>query len=171
MILAIGNAGGNIVEAIRRETKHAEMKKTQYVFADCNEDDLRKREAAGENIVLLDICSDSFPVDVFKDATKLIIVVGLGGQTGTKFVKLAATAAKDAGVEDIKVVATIPFIFEGEDKVQYAVSAAQRLSAIGGLKLSVFNNDELMTKYPDLNFFNAFETADKEIGDIISKLK
>lgn len=27
MILAIGNAGGNIVEAIRRETKHAEMKK------------------------------------------------------------------------------------------------------------------------------------------------
>lgn len=26
MILAIGNAGGNIVEAIRRETKHAEMK-------------------------------------------------------------------------------------------------------------------------------------------------
>lgn len=171
MILAIGNAGGNIVEAIRRETKHAEMKKTQYVFADCNEDDLRKREAAGEKIVLLDICSDSFPVDVFKDATKLIIVVGLGGQTGTKLVKLAATAAKDAGVEDIKVVATIPFIFEGEDKVQYAVSAAQRLSAIGGLKLSVFNNDELMTKYPDLNFFNAFETADKEIGDIISKLK
>lgn len=101
----------------------------------------------------------------------ILVVVGLGGQTGTKFVKLAATAAKDAGVEDIKVVATIPFIFEGEDKVQYAVSAAQRLSAIGGLKLSVFNNDELMTKYPDLNFFNAFETADKEIGDIISKLK
>lgn len=27
MILAIGNAGGDIVEAIRRETKHAEMKK------------------------------------------------------------------------------------------------------------------------------------------------
>ena len=132
---------------------------------------MRKREAAGEKIALLDTCSDSFPADVFKDAAKLIIVVGLGGQTGTKFVELAATAAKDAGVEDIKVVATIPFIFEGEDKLQYAVSAAQRLSAISGLKLSVFNNDELMTKYPDLNFFNAFEAADKEIGDIISKLK
>lgn len=170
LILAIGNAGGNIVKAIGQETKLSELKNVWYVFADCNEDDLRKHEATGVNTVLFESGSDSFPVDVFKDATKLIIVVGLGGQTGTKFVELAAIAAKDAGVEDIKVVATIPFIFEGEDKLQYAVSAAQRLSAIGGLKLSVFNNDELMTKYPDLNFFNAFETADKEIGNIISKL-
>lgn len=171
MILAIGNAGGNIVEAIRRETKHTEMKKTQYVFADCNEDDLKKREAAGEKIVLIDSCSDSFPVDVFKDAAKLIIVVGLGGHTGTKFVELAAIAAKEAGVDEINVVVTIPFIFEGDNRLQYAVSATQRLSTITGLQLSVFSNEELMTKYPDLNFFNAFEAADNEMRDIISELK
>lgn len=82
----------------------------------------------------------------------------------------AATAAKDAGVDDIKVVATIPFVFEGDNRLQYAVSAAQRLSAISGLKLSVFNNEELMTKYSDLNFFNAFEAVDKEISDIIANL-
>ena len=171
MILAIGNAGGNIVEAIRRESKHSELNNVQYVFADCNDDDLKKREAIGVKIRLLDSCSNSFPADVFKNVSKLIIVAGLGGQAGTKFVGLSAIAAKEAGVEDIIVVATTPFKFEGDNRLQYAVSAAQCLSAIDGLKLLVFNNEELLTKYPDLNFFNAFEAADKEIGDIISKLK
>lgn len=132
---------------------------------------MRKLEAAGEKIVLLDTCSDSFPADVFKDAAKLIIVVGLGGHTGTKFVELAAIAAKEAGVDEINVVVTIPFIFEGDNRLQYAVSATQRLSTITGLQLSVFNNEELMMKYPDLNFFNAFEAADNEMRDIISELK
>lgn len=171
MILAIGNAGGNIIEAIRKETKHTEMKKTQYVFADSNEGDLRKHEATRVKVVLLYSCSDSFPADVFKDVSKLIIVVGLGGQTGTKFVELAAIAAKGSGIDNVIVVATIPFVFEGDNRHQYAVSAAKRLSTIDGLNLSVFNNEELMTKSPDLNFFNAFDAADKEIGDIISKLK
>lgn len=170
MILAIGNAGGNIVEAIGRGPKHPELKNAQNVFADSNEDDLKKHEAIGGKIVLLDSCNDSFPADVFKNVSKLIIVAGLGGQTGTKFVEFAATAAKDAEVDEIKVVVTIPFIFEGDNRLQYAVSAAQRLSSISGLKLSVFNNEELMTKYPNLNFFNAFEAADKEISDIIVNL-
>lgn len=170
MILAIGNAGGNIVEEISRDSKLSEQNNVQYVFADCNDDDLKKREAVGGKIILLDSCSDSFSADVFKDAAKLIIVVGLGGHTGTKFVELAAIAAKEAGVDEINVVVTIPFIFEGDNRLQYAVSATQRLSTISGLKLSVFNNEELMTKYPDLNFFNAFEAVDKEISDIIANL-
>lgn len=41
MILAIGNAGGNIVESIRRDTKHAGLKDARYVFADCNIEDLK----------------------------------------------------------------------------------------------------------------------------------
>lgn len=124
MILAIGNAGGNIIEAVRRETKHTEMNKAQYVFADSNEGDLRKHEGTGGKVILLDSCSDSFPADFFKDVSKLIIVVGLGGQTGTKFVELATVVAKDAGVDEIKVVVTIPFTFEGDNRLQYAVSAA-----------------------------------------------
>lgn len=171
MFLAIGNAGGNIIEAIRRETKHGELRNAMFVFADSNEEDLKKHKATGGKVVPLDSCSDSFPVDAFKDASKLIILGGLGGQTGTKFVELAAIAAKEAGVDEIKVVVTIPFIFEGNNRLQYAVSATQRLSTITGLQLSVFNNEELMTKYPDLNFFNAFEAADNEMRDIISELK
>ena len=99
------------------------------------------------------------------------IVAGLGGKTGTRFAKLAAQAAIDAGVGKVAVIATTPFIFEGENRVKAAVEVADSLAAINGLNVSVFNNEELMSKYPDLNFFNAFETADKEIGGFISTLK
>lgn len=167
MILAIGNAGGNIVEAVSRDSKLSEQNNVQYVFADCSDDDLKKREAVGGKIVLLESGNDSFPADIFKDVKELIIVVGLGGKTGTKFVELAAIAAKDSGIDNVIVVATIPFVFEGDNRLQFASSAAQRLSTIDGLKLSVFNNEELMTKYPDLNFFNAFEAADKEMINTI----
>ena len=36
--------------------------------------------------------------------------------------------------------------------------------------LIVFNNEDLMNKYLDLNFFNAFEAADLEMMDIAANL-
>lgn len=98
-----------------------------------------------------------------------MIVSGLGGKTATKFTELAAIAAKDAGVDSVNVVATIPFIFEGDNRVRLATSAAQRLTEIAGVNVTVFNNEDLTAKYPDLNFLNAFELADKEIMQIIEK--
>lgn len=170
MILAIGNAGGNIVDVFRRDTKHIGLKDARYVFADCDEGDLKRHGSEGA-IILLEHTNESFPERVFKDAGRLVIVAGLGSKTGTRFAKLAAQAAIDAGVGKVAVIATTPFIFEGENRVKAAVEAADSLAAINRLNVSVFNNEELMSKYPDLNFFNAFETADKEIGGIISNLK
>lgn len=166
MILAIGNASGNIIEKIR---KQGELADTQCVFVDSDEEDLKKREVEGVKIVHLDSCSDFFPADVFKDVTKLIIVAGLGGKTGTKLVELAAIAAKEAGVDSVKVVATLPFIFEGENHKKLATSAAQRLAEIGSVHVTVFNNEDLLVKYPELNFFKVFDAADKEIMHIIEK--
>ena len=39
MLLAIGNAGGNIVETIRKESENTALKEIRYVFADCDEND------------------------------------------------------------------------------------------------------------------------------------
>lgn len=170
MLLAIGNAGGNILRAIRRETKSAALKEAQYVFADCNEDDLSRDETESCPAILLDFCNGSFPTDIFTGVEKLVIVSGLGGKTATKFTESAAFAAKEAGVDDVNVVVTIPFIFEGDNRVRLATSAAQRLAEIGGVNVSVINNEDLTAKYPDLNFFNCFKLADKEILQIIEKL-
>lgn len=165
-ILAIGNAGGNILETIRREMKHAGLKDARYVFADCDANDLRKYDAYCAT-VLLDSENMSFPTDIFAGVEKLVVVSGLGGKTATKFTELAAIAAKDAEIDCVNVVTTLPFIFEGENRIKLAVSAARRLAEIGGVNVTVFNNEDLLAKYPDLNFFNAFELADKEILQII----
>lgn len=170
MILAIGNAGGNIVESIRRDAKHTALKDARYVFADCDESDLKKHESEG-TIILLEHTNESFPKHIFDDVEKLVIVAGLGGKTGTKFTELAARAAIDAGVGSVAVVATAHFLFEGENRVKAAVIATSGLTDIRGLSVSVFNNEELMSKYPDLSFLNAFQTSDNEIMQVVeSKL-
>lgn len=166
MLLAIGNAGGNMLETIRRETKHTALKDARYVFADCDANDLGKHDAECAT-VLLDTGDESFPTDIFAGVEKLMIVSGLGGKTATKFTELAAIAAKEAGVDSVNVVATLPFIFEGETHKKLATSAAQRLAEIGGVNVAIFNNEDLLAKYPELNFFNAFDAADKEIMQII----
>lgn len=167
MLLAIGNAGGNILETIRRETKHTGLKDARYVFADCDANDLDKHNAIECATILLDSESELFPTDIFVGIEKLVIVSGLGGKTATKFAELAVNAAKDAGVDCVNVVATIPFIFEGENRVKLATSAAKRLTEIGGVNITIFNNEDQLAKYSNLNFFNAFGAADKEIMQII----
>lgn len=95
---------------------------------------------------------------------------GLGGKTATKFTELAAIAAKNAGVDSVNVVTTVPFIFEGNNRINRATSAVKRLSEINGVNISVFNNEDMMKKYPDVNFFNVFKAADKEIEGKISEM-
>lgn len=169
MLLAIGNAGGNILETIRRESKHTALKDARYVFADCDVSDLSKHDSDGCSSILLNFENMPFPTDIFENVEKLVIVSGLGGKTATKFTELAAMAAKDVGVGSVNVVSTIPFIFEGDNRVRLATSAAQRLAEIGGVNVSIFNNEDLLAKFPNLDFFNAFEAVDREIMQIIEK--
>ena len=167
MVLAIGNAGGNIVETIRKETKYAGLKGTRYVFADCDESDLKKREAEDCKLILLNTDKDGFSGGIFDGIEKLVIVAGLGGKTGTKYAELAAKSAIDAGIASVNVIATLPFVFEGNNRINLASSSAQKLTDINGVNITILNNEELLAKYPDLNLFNAFEAADKEAMQII----
>ena len=170
MLLAIGNAGGNIINAMHQKTENAELKDAEYVFVDCEESDLSNHTSGNCKSILLDYNSDEFPVEIFYGIENLIIVAGLGGKTATKYAELAATTAKVAGVKSINVVVTLPFHFEGEKRTSIAISAAQRLSELKDVKTIVFNNEDLINKYPDLNFFNAFEAADLEIMQIAANL-
>ncbi|MBD5324919.1 MAG: hypothetical protein HDS02_08885 [Bacteroides sp.] len=170
MILAIGNAGGNIIDTIRREAKSSELKAAKYVYADCDERDLHRHNADTSQSTLLKNENEAFPAEIFKGVENLVIVAGLGGNTAAEFTELAAAAAKDSAVKSLIVVATMPFHFERENRISSATLAVQRLSELEDVKTVVFNNDDLMSKYPNLNFFNAFETADKEIMHIIENL-
>lgn len=169
MILAIGNAGGNIIDTIRRESKSTNLNASRHTYADCDECDLHRHNTDNSQSILLNYDNDAFPAEIFNGIAKLVIVAGLGGETGTKFTELAA-AAYESGVKSVDIVATVPLQFEGPDRISYATLAAQRLAELNDVKTVIFNNEDLMSKYSDLNFFNAFDTADIEIMHIIEKL-
>lgn len=143
MLLALGNAGGNILGTICRETKSAALKDAQYVFADCNEDDLNNHGAEDSRLILLDADISEFPAETFEGIEKLVIVAGLGGKTGTTFAEVAAKCASEHGVEEVVVVATLPFVFEGEKRLERSVAAVKRIQGIPGVHVFCLNNDEL----------------------------
>lgn len=170
MLLAIGNAGGNIVEMIRKESENVALKEAKYIFADCDETDLKNHEDEDCQLIYLNTDKSELPDGIFDGIEMVVIVAGFGGKTGTKYAELAAKSAVDAGVTSVNVIATLPFVFEGDSHVQLATSAARKLSDINGVNVTVFKNEELLAKYPDLNFFNSFEAADKEIGNLVQKV-
>lgn len=169
-VLAIGNAGGNILESICMQKKNTSLEEICYVFVDSDENDLCRHKVDSCKNILIDKVDEVFPNDILCGVEKLVIVAGLGGQTATKFTELAIKTAKDAGVNTINVVVTLQFIFEGEIRVKLAKEAVQRLSEIEDVEIVIFNTEDLIVKYPDLNFFNAFETVDKEIKQVIKNI-
>lgn len=169
VVLAIGNAGGNIAEAIRREVEDTVLASVGYAFADTNSEDLQRHEGERKVTICLRHEDDSFPQDVFVGVERLIIVAGLGGRTATKFSILAVEAAKACGVASIIVVATMPFAFEGSRHIERAVSAAKRISQVEGVRFFAFHNHDLLERYPKLNFVSAFEMTDVEMAKIILK--
>lgn len=76
-----------------------------------------------------------------------------------EFAEIAAKSAKSDGIENVALIVTIPFVFEGSGKLAKATEALKSLS---GLPVKVLNNEELTECYPDINFINAFEYSDKE---------
>lgn len=94
----------------------------------------------------------------------------MGGITGTTFTELAASGAVSAGVKTVAVIATLPFILEGEKRLDRAVSAARRINAIQGVNIFCLKNEDLHIKYPDMDFFKTFAMADKEVSDLLEQL-
>ncbi len=163
MILALGGAGGNIAETICRDAKQTELKEANYLFADTDENSLKKHNADNRQLIVLNPEQDAFPEGVFTEVEKLYIIAGMGGMTGSKFLMPAVSEAKKAGVMSIQVITTTPFLFEGEKRLIKAIDAALPVSRIKDVELKAFNNENLVKNYPDLGFADAFKIADKEI--------
>lgn len=113
--------------------------------------------------------------ELFKDGTEMVfITAGMGGGTGTGAAPVVAKLAKEAGMLTIGIV-TVPFMFEGEQKILKALDGANAMKEHVDALLLI-NNENLIELYPDLNFFNAFEKADdtlanaaRSVSDIISE--
>ena len=110
-----------------------------------------------------------------KDGTQMVfITAGMGGGTGTGAGPVVASVAQSLGLLTVGII-TIPFQFEGKDKIRMALDGVEEMRKHVDALL-VVNNDRLPQIYPDLDFSNAFAKADdtlaiaaKSISDIINR--
>ena len=173
-VIGVGGGGGNAVNHMYREGIH------DVNFVLCNTDSkalsdspvpfrlqlgkeglgagnrpARAREAAEESIG--DIRS------MLNDGTKMVfITAGMGGGTGTGAAPVIAREAKQMGILTVGIV-TIPFLFEGNKKIDQALDGVEEISKHVDALL-VINNERLREIYPDLNVLSAFEKADDTLS-------
>ena len=184
-VIGVGGGGGNAVNHMYREGIH------DVTFVVCNTDNQaldespvpiklqlgreglgagnrpeRARDAANESLedvknMLNDGCKMAF------------ITAGMGGGTGTGAAPIIAKTAKDMGIITVGIV-TIPFLFEGNKKIDQALDGVEEMSKHVDALL-VINNERLRDVYSDLSVMNAFGKADdtlsvaaKSIAEIIT---
>ena len=100
---------------------------------------------------------------LFDDGRGMVfITAGMGGGTGTGAGPVVARVAKEKGLLTVGIV-TIPFLFEGEEKINQALDGAEEMSKYVDALL-IIQNERLTEIYGDLNFFNGFAKADETLS-------
>jgi cell division protein FtsZ len=100
---------------------------------------------------------------LLSDGTKMaFITAGMGGGTGTGAAPIVAKIAKDKGILTVGIV-TIPFKFEGRDKI------LQALRGVIGIRknvdaLLVINNEKLIDIYGDMDLPEGLKKADETLS-------
>lgn len=173
-VIGVGGGGGNAVNHMYREGIH------DVNFVVCNTDSKaltdspvpvrlqlgkeglgagnrpgRAREAAEESVEEIH--------QMLNDGTRMVfITAGMGGGTGTGAAPIIAREAKSMGILTVGIV-TIPFLFEGNKKIDQALDGVEEISKHVDALL-VINNERLREIYPDLNVLSAFEMADNTLS-------
>ena len=184
-VIGVGGGGCNAVNHMYREGIH------DVSFAVCNTDAQALNASPVPVHIMLrneELCAMSMPkqareiaedtIDDIKhmldDGTKMtFITAGMGGCTGTGAAPVIARVSKEMGILTVGIV-TIPFLLEGEKKINRALDGVEEL-AKNVDTLLVINNERLREVYADFSVLNAWEKVDdtlsmaaKSIAEIIT---
>lgn len=126
----------------------------------------RGKKSAMENI--------EYVKSILDDNTKMVfITAGMGGGTGTGAAPVIAKEAREVGILTVGIV-TIPFYFEGRQRLERALEGIEELSKHVDALL-VINNQKLRDMYGNLKLSDAFAKADdvllvatKSLAEIIT---
>jgi cell division protein FtsZ len=99
---------------------------------------------------------------IFADTQLLIVVVGLGGGTGSGVAPLILRGAREAGVSTI-CFATMPFRFEGDQRRSLADKTVAALQDVCSA-LIVVPNDRLFETVGDQGVATTFDRTDEILG-------
>ena len=118
--------------------------------------DMTHRSAAEE--------SESEIAALFDDDTKMaIIVAGMGGETGTDVAPVVARIAREKEIALTVGVVTIPFQFEGTNKILKALDGIEEMRKHVDA-LFIIDNQCLTEIYNDLDQSNAFAKSDETLS-------
>lgn len=183
-VIGVGGGGGNAVNHMYKQGIH------NVSFMVCNTDNQALKTspvplkiqlgqglgAGGRPEVAREAAEESIESiqNVLRENTKMVfITAGMGGGTGTGASPVVARAAHELGILTVGIV-TIPFAFEGANKIRQALEGVAQLSEHVDALL-VINNQKLTEIYADLELSNAFAKADdvltnaaKGIAEIIT---
>lgn len=184
-VIGVGGGGGNAVNHMYKEGIH------DVTFVVCNTDNQALNESpvpiklqlgreglgAGNRPERAKAAAEESMKDIesmLNDGCKMaFITAGMGGGTGTGAAPIIAKTAKDMGILTVGIV-TIPFLFEGNKKIDQALDGVEEMSKHVDALL-VINNERLRDVYSDLSVMNAFAKADdtlsvaaKSIAEIIT---
>ena len=126
----------------------------------CNDPEVARR-AAEENEP--DIAA------LFDDDTKMVIITaGMGGATGTGAAPVVARIAHEKVLLTVGLV-TIPFMFEGTEKILEAHEGINEMSKYVDA-LFIINNEYLTEIYKDLDSSNALMKVDETLTTVVSSI-
>lgn len=166
MIIGVGGAGCNMADTFRREAKSTDIQNAIYVYAK-RRDEEELVSANDNNIIHLDLDKIVEPEDLivefFKDVTRVYVLAGLGGKTGTNWSPVMARLAKQNAIDYVAAIVTTPFSFEGEYHMKTALEGLKEIKASNIDLVITINNDNLIEQFGNLDVFNAFDYADKAV--------
>lgn len=171
-VIGVGGGGNNVVNRmVKTGTKGVEFiaintdKQALAVSSATNKiqigEKLTNGQGAGSNPEIGRKSAEENRNQIAKaleDADMVFITAGMGGGTGTGAAPVVARVTKERDILTIGIV-TIPFFFEGLDKMKSALDGAAELKKNVDALL-IINNDRLSDIYPDLEFSVAFAKAD-----------
>ena len=108
----------------------------------------------------------------FMSARKhVIFIVGLGGNFGTLMVQQIANALESASGTTVHLIATLPFAFEGAERLRSAENALSRCKSLFAEVLVLKNQELFALANKDTTFAEAFRLSDDKIARYIEGLK
>lgn len=184
-VIGVGGGGGNAVNHMYRKGIH------DVSFVLCNTDAQALNDSpvpvhlqlgkeglgAGNKPEKARAAAEESMEDIRRmldDGTRMaFITAGMGGGTGTGAAPVVARASKEMGILTVGIV-TIPFRWEGENKIDQALDGVEEMAKHVDALL-VINNERLLEIYADKSVEDAFAKADdtlcvaaKSIAEIIT---
>lgn len=137
-LVAIGNGGGRIADAIRRNCP--QFNGERMVYCDTSEKDLARHGSPTDEKIVIGASNDWID-NIIRDAECIYVICGLAGSGGY----LAACLAREAhrrNIKDVSAIITLPFSFEDEDRRNAAYRDFESLKE-SCRQILIQNNDNL----------------------------